>query len=90
MQVHNIVPIVLPPAMAFSYMLYEVFLADKISSRSGSQKRQTTGAIGSASLENSLKDVQVLGDFTRQSHSPMSRFTGAPLSAKKSILDLLM
>ena len=31
MQVHNFVAIVLPPAMAFSYMLYEVFLADKIS-----------------------------------------------------------
>ena len=31
MQVHNVVAIVLPPAMAFSYMLYEVFLADKIS-----------------------------------------------------------
>ena len=57
MQVHRVVAIVLPPAMAFSYMLYEVFLADKISPRSESQKRQTAGAIGSASLEKSLTYV---------------------------------
>ena len=30
MQVHSVVAIVLPPAMAFSYMLREVFLADKV------------------------------------------------------------
>ena len=35
--------VLLPPAMMLSYMLCEVFLADKISSRSESQKRQTAG-----------------------------------------------
>lgn len=90
MQIHDVVAVVLPPAMMFSHMLCEVFLADKISPRSESQKRQTTGAIGFASREKSLKAVQVLGDFSRQSHSSMKRFTGAPLSATQSILDLLL
>ena len=31
MQVHNVVAIVLPAAMPFSYMLYEIFLANKVS-----------------------------------------------------------
>ena len=90
MQVRNVLAIVFALAMAFSYMLYEVFVTEKCPSRSGSQKGHITGAIRSASLENSRNHVQLLRDLTKQSHSAMKRFTGAPLSATKTILVLLI